>query len=143
MNTLVMKCSISVLESCSACGRGLAWLLVSIVLGVTLQSGCGGGQSTDTSVVSTPILPPVIRVIVTPNTPLVDQGASRQFLVSVTGTSNQAVTWSIQEGSAGGSISQTGLYTAPAIAMDAHVVATSVADPSKSAIALVTVNPVN
>jgi hypothetical protein len=73
----------------------------------------------------------------------VDQGDTIQFSASVTGSSNQAVTWSIREGSAGGSISQTGLYTAPAGAMDVHVVATSVADPSKSSSALVTVNLVS
>jgi hypothetical protein len=43
---------------------------------------------------------------------------------------------------AGGTIDATGLYTAPSGAADAavfHIVATSVADPSKSATALVTI----
>jgi hypothetical protein len=73
----------------------------------------------------------------------VDQGDTIQFSASVRGSSNQAVTWSIQEGTAGGSVSQAGLYTAPAAAMDVHVVATSVADPNKSSSALVTVNAVS
>jgi len=62
-----------------------------------------------------------------------------QFTATVTGPSNTAVTWSIQEGSAGGTISASGLYTAPATAGTYHVVATSQADPTKSATAAVTV----
>lgn len=74
---------------------------------------------------------------------LVDQGATIQFSASVSGSSNQAVAWSIQEGTGGGSISQTGLYAAPAAAMEVHVIATSVADPSKSSTAPVTVRAVS
>jgi hypothetical protein len=53
------------------------------------------------------------------------------------------VTWSIREGSAGGSINEIGLYTAPGAAVVVHVVATSVSEPGKSASALVTVNAVS
>ena len=49
------------------------------------------------------------------------------------------MTWSVQEGAAGGTIAATGVYSAPAVAGTYHVVATSVADPAKSAIATVTV----
>jgi N-acetylneuraminic acid mutarotase len=73
----------------------------------------------------------------------VDQGDTIKFSASVSGSSNQAVAWSIQEGTGGGSINQTGLYTAPTAAMAVHVVATSAADPSKSSSALVTVNAVS
>jgi hypothetical protein len=74
---------------------------------------------------------------------LADQGQTIQFSASVSGSSNQAVAWSIQEGTGGGSISQAGLYSAPAAAMEVHVTATSVADPSKSSTALVTVRAVS
>ena len=50
------------------------------------------------------------------------------------------VTWSIQEGANGGSIDGSGRYTAPGNPGTFHVVATSVADGSKSATATVTVN---
>lgn len=50
-----------------------------------------------------------------------------------------AVTWSVREGSAGGTVTPAGLYSAPATPGTYHVVATSVADPSKSAAAVVTV----
>jgi chitinase len=50
------------------------------------------------------------------------------------------MTWSVQEAS-GGTIDPTGLYTAPAAAGTYHVVATSVADSTKSGISVVTVTP--
>lgn len=70
-------------------------------------------------------------------------GAQQQFTAVVTGTTNTAVTWSVDSvagGSSGvGTISAAGLYTAPEQS-GAHVVtATSVADTTKSASATVTV----
>jgi hypothetical protein len=66
-------------------------------------------------------------------------GTTSQYAATVTGTSNTAVTWSVN-GAAGGSatagfISPTGLYTAPASASPsstAMITATSVADPYAS-----------
>jgi hypothetical protein len=66
------------------------------------------------------------------------QGAHQLFTATVLGTTNTAVTWSVQE-AAGGSITNAGLYTAPSSAGTFHVVATSEADPSKSSVATVTV----
>lgn len=123
-----------------------AGLLAVTLLAVGMLSACGGGSKNATNDPTPPVpppVPPVITVSVSPTTTSVDPGDTSQFSASVTGSSNQAVTWSIQEGTAGGSISQTGLYTAPASAMDVHVVATSVADPSKSSSARVTVNAVS
>jgi hypothetical protein len=54
-------------------------------------------------------------------------------------SANQAVTFSVAEGPSGGSIDENGLYTAPATAGSAHVVATSGA--GKSATAAITINP--
>jgi hypothetical protein len=48
------------------------------------------------------------------------------------------VTWSVAAG--GGTVSTSGLYTAPSTAGTASVVATSVADPRSSALANVTIN---
>ena len=67
-----------------------------------------------------------------------------QFFAGVTGTANTSVTWSVQSGvpgqgcagSACGSINASGLYSAPSSAPSPNeitVVATSAADPSKSA----------
>ncbi|KAA6462016.1 hypothetical protein DYQ86_10325 [Acidobacteria bacterium AB60] len=73
-----------------------------------------------------------VGISVTPGTSALTVGQTQTFTATVTNTSNSGVTWTIQEGSAGGSISSNGLYTAPMKAGSYHVVATSVADPSKS-----------
>jgi hypothetical protein len=115
-----------------------AVLLAATLLVMGMLSACGGGGSTNPP----PPPPPVTGVSVSPMSALADQGETIQFSASVSGSSNQAVAWSIQE-SGGGSISQAGLYSAPAAAMEVHVIATSVADPSKSSTALVTVRAVS
>ena len=75
-------------------------------------------------------------------------GDSHQFTVTVSGTSNTAVTWSLSTCSlsACGTISSTGLYTAPGSvpsAADVTVTVTSQADPSKSASATVHMHPIS
>lgn len=60
------------------------------------------------------------------------------FSATVTGP-NPAVTWSITEASGGTIDPQSGAYTAPATAGTFHVVATSVADPTRSGQATVDV----
>ena len=74
-------------------------------------------------------------------------GATRQFTAAVANTSNTAVTWSVNTIPGGdatvGTISSTGLYTAPAVvpASAVTVRATSAADPTISGAATVTVLP--
>jgi hypothetical protein len=63
----------------------------------------------------------------------------QNFTATVTGSPDTAVTWSVQEGAAGGSITTGGAYTAPGTAGTYHVVATSVFDPTAKATATVTV----
>jgi len=74
-------------------------------------------------------------VSISPASVTISTGATRQFTATVTGTSNTAVTWSCT----GGTVSASGLYTAPATAGTYTVKATSVANTSKSASATVTV----
>lgn len=81
--------------------------------------------------------PPPISVAVTPVSATLAAGATQRFVASVAGTSNAAVTWT----SSAGSIGADGVFTAPPAAGSAVVRATSVADPSKSATASVTVTP--
>jgi hypothetical protein len=79
-------------------------------------------------------------VSVTPPTGLVTAGQTLQFAATVTGSSNQAVTWS--RSPALGTISSTGLYTAPAVLgapTSVTITATSVAFPGKSAWATINV----
>ena len=68
---------------------------------------------------------------------------TQQFTATVVGTGNTAVTWTITPSV--GSISPSGLYTAPgtiSAQQTVTVTATSVADPSQSASATVTLQPV-
>jgi hypothetical protein len=74
-------------------------------------------------------------VSVSPSGPILSAGGTQQFLANVTNTSNTAVTWSIIPAGRG-TISSSGLYTAPAIILAQQTVtitATSQADTSQSA----------
>ena len=82
-----------------------------------------------------------VLVAVDPATATVPAGGSRSFTAAVTGTTTRTVTWTIQEGSSCGSVSATGVYTAPNAGATCRVVATSVADATKSGMATVTVTP--
>lgn len=80
-----------------------------------------------------------VNVAITPTSTSLSSGQSTQFLASVTGAANTAVTWS----AALGTITSSGSYTAPGVtaqSMDT-VTATSVSDTTKSASATVAVNP--
>ncbi|HET6413628.1 MAG TPA: hypothetical protein VFG53_16325 [Anaeromyxobacter sp.] len=93
---------------------------------------------TDVATVIVTIPTPVV-VTVTPSTGTVDACRTLTFSASVSGTTNQAVAWSVAEGSAGGSVSASGVYTAPSSSGTYHVVATSQASASSTAQATVTV----
>jgi len=85
-----------------------------------------------------------VSVNVTPPTISLYASQTQQFNATVTGNSNTAVTWSINPSNVG-SISASGFYTAPAsipAGTTVTVMATSVADVSKSASATVTLQPV-
>ncbi|MGC4114778.1 MAG: glycosyl hydrolase family 18 protein [Myxococcales bacterium] len=84
--------------------------------------------------------PPAISVAIAPSSASLTFGQSQAFTATVSGTTNLAVTWSVAEGSSGGSVSTSGTYTAPQSSGTFHVVATSSADATKSATATVTVS---
>ncbi|WP_248354413.1 hypothetical protein [Anaeromyxobacter oryzae] len=96
-------------------------------------------QATATVTVTPSAPPPVVAIAVTPRTATVAASGSLAFTAAVSGTSNTAVAWSLQEASGCGTISPTGQYTAPAAAATCHVVATSAADTTKRDVATVTV----
>jgi pectate lyase len=80
--------------------------------------------------------PNVASVAVTPIAATPAPGARVQFTAAVQGTTtNDAVTWTASMGT----ITTTGVYTAPAQPSTGTVTATSVADPTKSASAVVRV----
>ncbi len=98
--------------------------------------------NTSASASATVTLVPPVSVSVTPTSAAIYPGQTQQFVASVVNTSNSAVTWSISP-SGTGSISSSGLYTAPASItklQNVTVTATSQADATKSATASVTVN---
>jgi hypothetical protein len=83
---------------------------------VILSADCGGGAGS-------PLGPGGISLTISPATISIPFGNPQQFTASVTGTSNTAVTWSV-EGINGGStdvgtITTMGLYTAPVVASSA------------------------
>jgi hypothetical protein len=80
-----------------------------------------------------------IKVTITPPTATLNNGQTQTFATALFGTSNLAVTYTIQEGPDGGTIDASGNYTAPATLGTYHVIATSVADQTRAAVATVTV----
>jgi hypothetical protein len=111
-------------------------------------SGCGGGVSQpnpDPGPGPGPSPNPV-SVSVTPSTAGVTIGQTAQFSAKVANTSNTAVTWKVNGVAGGnatvGTVSTTGLYTAPGKVPSGQVSisATSAADTTKSGSATVSVN---
>jgi len=84
-------------------------------------------------------------VNISPTSASVPVGTTRQFTATVTGATNTAVVWTVNDVVNGtgttGTISNSGFYTAPAVVPSGTVAvkATSLADTQKSATALVTV----
>jgi len=117
---------------------------VSLQVTVTAVSQADTAASASAKVTVTPVsTPPGIVVTISPTTALLNVSGTQQFTASVTGTNDTGVTWSV-DGVAGGNttagtISTSGLYTAPASAGGHTVTATSVADNTKSASATVAV----
>lgn len=91
-----------------------------------------------------------ISVTISPTTALVTVGAQQQFQAIVSGTSNGAITWTLSgtgcTGSACGTVTSAGLYTAPSTVPNPSIVkvtASSQAETSQSASATVTIIPTN
>jgi len=82
---------------------------------------------------------PVVTVTISPTAATLQTNATKQFTATVTGSSNTAVTWT----ATGGTITTSGLYTAPGSTGTFTVTATSAADTTKSASAAVTVTTVS
>lgn len=117
----------------------LAALILPVIL---LIAGCGGSAGGGDNGEE----PGVVSITISPTSVRLDPQETQTFTATVTGTSNTAVAWSIQEGSpAGGTFTVTGsttiLYCAPVAFDTFHVVVASIANPSKSAAAEVRVAP--
>jgi hypothetical protein len=107
-------------------------LFLGLSCATVLLAGCAGTSSKTTA----------ITISVAPTAASVAVGNTQQFAATVMGTSNTAVTWSVVGGASNGTISTSGLYTAPATVPNPPQVtltATAQADSTKSAPATVTV----
>lgn len=81
----------------------------------------------------------VVKAAVTPKTVSLPLGGTQTFTAGVINVQDASVTWSVAEANGGTIDAQTGAYTAPQAGGTYHVVATSVADPTKSDTATVSV----
>jgi len=81
-----------------------------------------------------------VAVTVSPSSVNLAENGSQQFTATVTGATDTSVTWSVEEGSSGGTVNASGLYSAPSVLGTFHVVATSNADSTQSAVATVTMS---
>jgi len=113
-------------------------LFCVVLLTAPILASCGGS----TSPTPTPTPLPV-SVSISPSSVNMTSGETRTFSATVTGSLNQMVTWSVQEGSASGTINSSGVYMAPGTFGTFHVVAMSQADSTKSATATVVVGPLS
>ncbi len=103
---------------------------------VLLPTGTVAGGS------NPPPPPATVAVSVSPSTASLTANQTQQCTASVSGSGNTAVTWSVSP--AAGSVSSSGMYTAPSsisTQQNVTVTATSQADSTRSASATITLNP--
>jgi YVTN family beta-propeller protein len=115
--------------------RGQYLSAMMVVLLTALLAGCGGSSTVATT------------VTISPSAAVVVLGGTQQFTASVNGPSDTTVTWSISgsscSGDGCGTVTSSGLYTAPAQIFSPNTVtvtATSNADSKASANASVTLD---
>ncbi len=111
-------------------------LAVFAGLSVILLSACGGGSMAGSASPGSPTISSIVPVC----SPLsIAPGATSQCAATVQGTGNfsSADTWSVSAGS----ISTSGLFTAPSAAGKVVVTATSQQDPTKTGRVTITVQP--
>lgn len=107
------------------------WISIILLLLSSSLISCKGSENTFEK----------IYISISPKAVAMAQGRTQTFFAQVTGMSNTAVTWSIQEGNSGGSITDVGVYKAPDYSGVFHVIASSQADLTMIASATVTVVP--
>ena len=112
---------------------------LGILFAALIAASCGGGGNGGHSTTG-------VAITISPTTASVPAGDTQRFTATVTGTANTAVNWTVNDVVGGvatvGTISPTGLYTAPAAVPSPDAVgvkATSAADSTKSASAQVTI----
>src|SRR6266513_1988056 len=112
-----------------------------------VQAVDAGGTSANSSPASAATQVQSVTVTISPTSVALAPNGTQQFTATVTGSSNTAVTWEVNDVTGGnattGTVSTSGLYTAPAtVPNPANVTVTEVlqADTTKSASATVTIS---
>jgi len=88
-----------------------------------------------------------VTITISPTAATLTSGARQQFTATVTGSTNTAVEWQVNQVTGGsaqtGTVSTDGLYTAPTVTATTTIAVTAIssADTTQSASATVTVNP--
>jgi len=116
-------------------------LTAPLSVSVIATSAADSTRSGSATVNLTPAAP--VSITVTPATISLKGGQSQQFAANVSGSTNTGVTWSAVPGGIG-TLSGSGLYTAPASVTSPQTVsvtATSLASPSKTTSATVELTP--
>src|SRR5215469_1778199 len=93
-------------------------------------TACGGGTANNEGGGNPP--PPVVAVSISPTSATISADGTQQFHATVTGSSNTAVQWEVNNVAGGssqtGTISNAGLYTAPSTTTTLQVTVTAVAE---------------
>jgi hypothetical protein len=132
--------------SSHAQGVGACYLDAENIIHITFNNGSGttwNGQADVFAVYCAPGSASPTLVTVAPASATIAAGATQQFSASVQNNANQNVTWSV-DGVAGGNVTvgtvdASGLYAAPNTPGQHTITATSVADPTASGSATVSV----
>jgi hypothetical protein len=102
----------------------------------TVIASSAADPTKSASAIITVSQPTQVAITLSPNAVSLPSGGQQQFISYVSGTANSAVTWS----ATGGTVTSGGLYVAPSTAGNYAILAVSVADPTKSASAAVSVS---
>jgi len=130
--------------------RAIAWMAFTSPLALCVIAGCGGIVTIQNTQIAN------IAIQVSPSQATLAAGESKHFVATVSGTNDQSITWSLATGSSAtsaqtttganlGTISQDGIYVAPAgmaTSVAVEIIATSTVDPTKSKAVPITVTPV-
>ena len=102
---------------------GIAFFLSALAC---ISTGCGGIAPSSSPATSSPS--PYARIALSPSRATISSGATQQFVATLTSTPNTAVIWK----ASAGSITSTGLFTAPSVTSSTNVTitATNVAVPT-------------
>ena len=118
------------------------YMVVTAVNGISGVTALGAESAVSAEVSATPTAGSAISLSLSPSGPqTVSAGGTINFTVTVTGSTNQGVTWTVSPSTGCGSVSSLNVYTAPtpAAATTCNLTATTVATPTASASVKVTV----